>query len=78
MLYQQPDDKVMSLVKMEKSDRSEFRAKLKQTKLAGMKERLESIAYFDDNGNEELDAGNDNVEDPERRTNNHCHDEDSV
>ncbi len=36
----------MSLVKVERSERSVFRAKLKETKGAGMKERLESIAYF--------------------------------
>jgi len=53
LLYCEPDSKVMSLVKVERSERSVFRAKLKETKRAGMKERLENIAYFDDNGNEE-------------------------
>ena len=61
-LYCEPDSKVMSLVKVERSERSVFRAKLKETKRAGMKERLESIAYFDDDGNEELVAGDNDVE----------------
>ena len=51
MLYQRPDDKVMSMVKAERFERSEFRAKLKESKRAGMRERLESIAFLDDNGN---------------------------
>ena len=53
VLFCPPDDKVMSMVKMEKSERSEFRAKLKKSKIAGMKARLETIAYYDDNGNDE-------------------------
>ena len=51
VLYQRPDDKVMSMVKAERFERSEFRAKLKESKQAGMRERLESIAFLDDNGN---------------------------
>ena len=47
----------MSLVKAERSERSVFRAKLKESKRAGMKERLESIAFLDDDGN--LDMGGD-------------------
>ena len=70
VLYHRPNDKVMSLVKVEKRDRSVFRAKLKETKLAGMKERLESIAYFDDNGNEEIMAENDK----EKERTNTCDD----
>ena len=31
-----------------------FRAKLKQTKLAGMKEMIENIAYVDDDSNKLL------------------------
>ena len=51
-LFRKPDAKVMSLVKDEKSERSVFRAKLKKAKTAGMKERLQSIAYLDDEGND--------------------------
>jgi len=68
-LYHEPDSKVMSLVKVERSERSVFRAKLKETKRAGMKERLESIAYFDDDGNEELVAGDDEEEERKNRNN---------
>ena len=50
-LYQKPDAKVLALVKEERCERSVFRAKLKGAKAAGMKERLESIAYLDDDGN---------------------------
>ena len=35
-----------------------FWAKLKETKLAGMKARLESIAYLDDDGNVDIPADN--------------------
>ena len=61
ILYARPDDKVMSLVKVERSERSTFRAQLKKTKLAGMKARLESIAYLDDDGND-LDIAHDDGE----------------
>ena len=53
VLYCEPDSKVMAMVKVEKSERAVFRAKLKRSKQAGLKEMLESIAYFDDDGNEE-------------------------
>jgi uncharacterized protein YnzC (UPF0291/DUF896 family) len=42
----------MSVVKEEKVERSAFRKKLNEAKAAGMKERLESIAYLDDDGND--------------------------
>ena len=42
----------MSVVKEEKVERSVFRKKLNEAKAAGMKERLESIAYLDDDGND--------------------------
>jgi hypothetical protein len=68
-LYARPDDQVMSLVKVERSERSIFWKKLKETKLAGMKARIERIiAYLDDDGNE-LDttaAAFDGDEDKER------------
>ena len=51
ILYAKPDAKVMSMVKEERSDRSVFRAKLKEAKAAGMRSRLESIAFLDDDGN---------------------------
>jgi len=57
ILYARPDDQVMSLVKLEKSERSTFRAQLKRTKLDGMKARLESIAYLDDDGNVDVSTG---------------------
>jgi hypothetical protein len=47
----------MSLVKVERSERSTFRAQLKKTKLDGMKARLESIAYLDDDGNVDVRTG---------------------
>ena len=68
ILYKKPDDQVMSLVKVEKSERSTFRAKLKETKLAGMKARLESIAYLDDDGND-VDSGVPEDDDGEERDN---------
>ena len=40
-----------SIVKEKRSERSVFHAKLKDAKLAGMKARLESIAYLNDDGN---------------------------
>ena len=49
----------MSIVKEERSERSVFWAKLKETKLAGMKARLESIAYLDDDGYVDITADND-------------------
>ena len=51
-LYRKPDAAVMSVVKEEKVERSVFRKKLNEAKAAGMKERLESIAYLDDDGND--------------------------
>lgn len=69
-LYCEPDSKVMSLVKVERSERSVFRAKLKETKRAGMKERLESIAYFDDDGTEELVASDNDVGEERNRNEN--------
>jgi uncharacterized protein YnzC (UPF0291/DUF896 family) len=52
VLYCEPDSKVMAMVKVEKSERAVFREKLKRSKRAGLKEMMESIAYFDDDGNE--------------------------
>ncbi len=43
-LYREPDEKVMALVKAERGERSVFRAKIKDAKASGMKERLNSIA----------------------------------
>ena len=51
ILYAKTDVKVMSMVKEVRSDRSVFRAKLKEAKAAGMRSRLESIAFLDDDGN---------------------------
>jgi len=50
-LYAEPSPEVWSKVKMEKTDRSEFRANLKAKKYAG-KERVESTAFDDDEGND--------------------------
>jgi hypothetical protein len=36
---------------VERSDRAIFRTQLRATKTAGMKARLQSIAYLDDDGN---------------------------
>jgi hypothetical protein len=50
-LYREPDEKVMALVKAERGERSVFRAKIKDAKASGMKERLDSIALdVDDEG----------------------------
>ena len=57
ILYRKPDARALSVVKEEKVERSVFRKKLKEAKAAGMKERLESIAYLDDDGNDMLDGG---------------------
>jgi hypothetical protein len=63
----------MALVKKERSEQSEFRAKLKKTKLDGMKERLENIAYLDNNGDDIIinanndDADNDGGENSDKR-----------
>jgi hypothetical protein len=46
ILYAKPDAKVMSMVKEERSDRSVFRAKLKEAKAAGMRSRLESLHFL--------------------------------
>jgi len=48
-LYAEPSPEVWSKVKVEKMDRSEFRANLKAKKYAG-KERVESTAFDDDEG----------------------------
>jgi hypothetical protein len=50
VLYQEPSPEVWSKVKVEKTDRSEFRANLKAKKYAG-KERVESTAFDGDEGN---------------------------
>jgi len=52
ILYSKPDAKILSMVKEERSERSVFRAKIKEAKAAGMKERLESIAFLDEDGND--------------------------
>ena len=59
ILYCRPDTQVMSIVKEERSEWSVFRAKLKEAKLAGMKARLESIAYLYDDGNVDIAADDD-------------------
>ena len=46
-LYEELSPEVWSKVKVEKTDRSEFRANLKAKKYAG-KERVESTAFDDD------------------------------
>jgi hypothetical protein len=50
-LYAEPSQEVWSKVKVEKTDRSEFRANLKAKKYAG-KERVESTAFDSDEGND--------------------------
>jgi hypothetical protein len=50
-LYAEPSPEVLSKVKVEKTDRSEFRANLKANKYAG-KERVESTAFDSDEGND--------------------------
>ena len=49
VLYENPSPEVWSKVKVEKTDRSEFRANLKAKKYAG-KERVESAAFDGDAG----------------------------
>ncbi len=49
-LYAKPSPEVWSKVKVEKMDRSEFRANLKAKKYAG-KEWVESTAFDSDEGN---------------------------
>jgi hypothetical protein len=51
VLYEEPSPEVWSKVKVEKTDRSEFRANLKAKKYAG-KERVESTAFDSDEGND--------------------------
>ena len=48
-LYAEPSPEVWSKVKVEKMDKSEFRANLKAKKYAG-KERVESTAFDDNEG----------------------------
>jgi hypothetical protein len=50
-LYEEPSPDVWSKVKVEKTDRSEFRANLKATKYAG-KERVESTTFDSNEGND--------------------------
>jgi hypothetical protein len=50
-LYAEPSPEVWSKVKVEKTDRSEFRANLKAKKYVG-KERVESTAFNSDEGND--------------------------
>jgi hypothetical protein len=50
-LYAEPSLEVWSKVKVEKTDRSEFRANLKAKKYAG-KERVESTVFDSDEGND--------------------------
>jgi len=50
-LYAEPSPEVWSKVKVETTDRSEFRANLKAKKYAG-KERVESTAFNSDEGND--------------------------
>jgi hypothetical protein len=50
-LYAEPSPEVWSKVKMEKMDRTEFRANLNAKKYAG-KERVESTAFDSDEGND--------------------------
>ena len=51
-LYAEPSPEVWSKVKVEKTDRSEFRANLKAKKYAG-KEQIESTAFDSDEGNDD-------------------------
>ena len=44
-LYAEPSKEVYSKVKMEKTDRSEFRAKLKATKYKSDMEKIEKMAF---------------------------------
>ena len=50
-LYAEPSPEVWSKVKVEKTDRSEFRANLKAKKYAG-KEQVESTAFDSNEGND--------------------------
>jgi hypothetical protein len=50
-LYAEPGPEVWSKVKMEKTDRSEFRANLQAKKYVG-KERVKSTAFDSDEGND--------------------------
>ena len=43
-LYREPPPHVLALVKKERSERSVFRAKIKEAKVSGMKERLDGVA----------------------------------
>jgi hypothetical protein len=47
LMYAEPSEEVWSKVKVEKTERSEFRANLKATNYAG-KEHIESVAFGDD------------------------------
>ena len=47
-LYSEPDAKVLALMKGEKSNRKEFRARINAAKKAGMKELIENVAFGGD------------------------------
>jgi hypothetical protein len=50
ILYRKPDDKVLALVKSERSEQSVFWEKLKVAKASGMKQQLDSIALGNNEG----------------------------
>ena len=56
VLYENPSPEVWSKVKVEKTDRSEFRANLKAKKYAE-KERVESTAFDGDEGKDDGNEG---------------------
>ena len=45
VLYQKPPAHVLALVKEERLERLVFRARIKDAKVSGMKEKLESVAF---------------------------------
>ncbi len=55
-MYAEPSPEVWSKVKVEKTDRSEFRANLKAKKYAG-KEKIESTAFDGDEGKDDGNEG---------------------
>jgi hypothetical protein len=64
ILFREPEEKVMALVKAERGERLVFRAKIKDAKASGMKERLDSIALdiIDEGGDNEGDGMGDLAE----------------
>lgn len=69
-LYQAPPPHVLALVKQERSDRSVFRAKIKEAKLSGMKERLDGVALgTDGDGIIELEKNDDDDGDGDEENN---------